>query len=203
MKLYGSHTSPFARKVRIVLLEKRIECELVATDVGPVDHPALVFNPLGKVPVLVLDDGTPVYDSAVIVEYIDTVTPVGRLIPDDARPRMLVKRWEALADGLMDAAVLVLQEGRRTPERQSSAWVERQIGKVNRALAQLEHDLGERAYCCGESFTLADAAVGSALFYLDFRFPDWAWRSGHPGLVKLAERLEKRKSFEETVPPPA
>lgn len=200
MKLYASSASPFARKVRIVLHEKRIDYELVVTDVSVPDHAALGFNPLGKIPVLVLDDGTPVYDSAVIVEYLDTVTPVGRLIPEDARPRMLVKRWEALADGLMDAAVLLVMEGRRPAGERSASYAERQRGKVDRALAQIAHDLGDRAHCCGETFTLADAAVGSALGYLDLRFPDWGWREQYPNLVRLAERLEKRRSFEDSAP---
>jgi len=200
MKLFASPASPFARKVRIVLSEKRIDYELVPTDVSLPDNPAIAVNPLGKIPVLVLDDGTPVYDSAVIVEYLDTVTPVGRLIPEDARPRMLVKRWEALADGLMDAAVAMVMEGRRPQAQRSTAFVERQRAKVDRALAQCAHDLGDRAHCCGDAFTLADAALGSALFYLDLRFPDLPWRADYPNLQRLAERLEKRKSFEESVP---
>jgi glutathione S-transferase len=200
MKLYASPASPFARKVRIVLHEKRIEYEMIPVDVAPIDNAVVAINPLGKIPVLVLDDGTPVYDSSVIVEYLDTVTPVGRLIPEDARPRMLVKRWEALADGLMDAAVLLVVESRRPPELQSDMSKARQHGKIGRALAQIAHDLGDRAHCCGDAFTLADAAVGSALFYLDFRFPDLPWRADYPSLVRLAERLEKRKSFEESAP---
>ncbi|MDE3011994.1 MAG: glutathione S-transferase N-terminal domain-containing protein [Pseudomonadota bacterium] len=200
MKLYGSHSSPFARKVRVVLSEKRLDYEFVPTDVAQADHPAQAYNPLGKIPVLLLPDGTPVYDSAVIVEYLDTVSPVGRLIPEEARPRMLVKRWEALADGVMEAAVLLIMESRRAAELRSSAVDARQRGKVQRALNQIAHDLGERAHCCGDAFTLADAAIGSALFYLDFRFPEFAWREQHANLARLAERLEKRKSFEDTMP---
>jgi len=201
MKLYASHTSPYARKVRVVLIEKRLECELIPTDVSVPNNPSLEYNPLGKVPVLVLDDGTPVHDSAVITEYLDTVTPVGRLIPDDARPRMLVKRWEAIADGLLDAAVLLIMESRRPESELSQAWIERQYGKIQRALDQMSHDLGERNYCFGESFSLADAAVGSALYFLDFRFPNIAWRDHYPNLVHFAEKHQHRKSFEETQPP--
>lgn len=203
MKLYASHTSPFARKVRVVLFEKRIDYELIKTDVAQPDHPALEHNPLGKVPVLVLDDGTAVYDSAVIVEYLDTVTPVSRLIPEDPRPRMLVRRWEAMADGLLDAGVAIVMERRRPATEQSPSAIERQYRKVLRALAQMAAELGERAWCHGESFTLADAAVGCALFYLDLRYPEIAWREQYPGLARLAERLAKRKSFEESVPPAA
>jgi len=200
MKLYASPASPFSRKVRIVLAEKRLDCQLVQIDTAQPDHPALALNPLGKIPVLLLPDGTPVFDSAVIVEYLDTISPVGRLIPEEARPRMLVKRWEALADGLMDAAVLLRAESRRPLELQSAAFADQQRGKVARALAQIAHDLGDRQHCSGDAFTLADAAVGSALFYLDFRFPEWTWRDQHPNLARLAERLEKRKSFEDSAP---
>ena len=200
MKLYANRASPFARKVRVVLAEKRLDCTLVPVDTAQPDHPALALNPLGKIPVLLLPDGTPVFDSAVIVEYLDTISPVGRLIPEEARPRMLVKRWEALADGLMDAAVLLRAEGLRPDALQSQTFAELQRGKVARALAQIAHDLGERVHCCGDAFTLADAAVGSALFYLDFRFADWDWRGEHPNLQRLAERLEKRKSFEDSAP---
>ncbi len=202
MKLFASPASPFARKVRVALSEKRIDVEIVPVDVSSPDHLAMAHNPLGKIPVLLLDDGTAVYDSAVIVEYLDTVTPVGRLIPEDPRPRMLVKRWEALADGLMDAAVAVVMEGRRPVNEQSPAALERQRGKMRRALAQMAADLGERAYCFGESFTLADAAVVCALAYLDLRFPDWGWREEHPVLSRLADRMERRKSFEDTAPLP-
>lgn len=201
MKLFASHTSPYARKVRVVLIEKRLECELIPTDVSLPDNPSLEFNPLGKVPVLVLDDGTPVHDSAVITEYLDTVTPVGRLIPDDARPRMIVKRWEAIADGLLDAGVLMIMENRRPAKERSPAWIERQYGKVQRALQQMSDDLGDRNFCFGETFSLADAAVGSALYFLDFRFPNIPWREHYPNLVHFAEKHQHRKSFEETQPP--
>jgi len=201
MKLFASHTSPYARKVRVVLIEKRLECELIPTDVSVPNNPSLEFNPLGKVPVLVLDDGTPVHDSAVITEYLDTVTPVGRLIPDDARPRMLVKRWEAIADGLLDAGILLIMESRRPENERSQAWIERQYGKIQRALQQMSNDLGERNFCFGETFSLADAAVGSALFFLDFRFPNILWREHYPNLVHFADKHQHRKSFEETQPP--
>jgi len=201
MKLFASHTSPYARKVRVVLIEKRLECELIPTDVSQPNNPSIQFNPLGKVPVLVLDDGTAVHDSAVITEYLDTVTPVGRLIPDDARPRMLVKRWEALADGLLDAGVLLIMESRRPENERSPAWIERQYIKIQRTLQQMSDDLGERNFCYGESFSLADAAVGSALFFLDFRFPNIPWREHYPNLVHFAEKHQHRKSFEETQPP--
>jgi glutathione S-transferase len=203
MKLFASHTSPYARKVRVVLIEKRLDYELVATDVAQADHPAQAHNPLGKIPVLVLEDGFAVFDSPVITEYLDSKTPVGRLIPDDPRPRMLVKRWEALADGIMDSGVAIIMENRRPEELRSSAWIDRQLGKIDRALDSAARELGDKTYCFGEAFSLADAALATALLYLDFRFPAIPWRNTYPQLAKYAERMAERKSFQETAPPAA
>ena len=200
MKLIGSETSPFVRKVRIVLAEKRIECKFVLVDVSAPDSPVPDYNPLGKIPVLVTDDGTPIYDSSVIVDYLDAVSPVGRLIPDTARARILVKRWEALADGILDAAVLMFQESRRAADRQSREWVEKQALKVERGLRAASQDLAERAWCAGDAYSLADIALGCALGYLDFRFVDFRWRAEHANLARHAEKLFKRAPFQATAP---
>jgi glutathione S-transferase len=197
MKLIGSHTSPFVRKARIALAEKRIEYELV---VDQPDDRMAEFNPLGKVPVLVTDDGAAIYDSSVIVEYLDTVSPVGRLIPEPGRQRIQVKRWEALADGLQDAAILMLLESRRPARQQSREWIERQNAKVVQALRAASHDLGERSWCAGESYSLADIALGCALGYLQFRFASVDWRAQYPNLKRHADKLFKRPTFEATVP---
>jgi glutathione S-transferase len=201
MKLYASLTSPYARKVRVMLAEKRIDFELVPTDVWDSNSPLLKFNPLGKVPCLVLDDGTAIFDSPVIMEYLDNVTPVGRLIPESARPRMQTKRWEALADGVLDAAVAIVLEKRRPAEKHSPDWIARQSGKIERALKTMSLELGDNAWCAGNSFNLADIVTGCALFYLDLRFPDVAWRSDYSNLSRLAEKLAKRVSFKNTEPP--
>ena len=113
MKLLSSPASPYTRKVRIVLTEKKIECELETVDVAPAENPVNRHNPLGKIPTLLLDDGTALYDSRVIVEYLDNVSPVSRLIPEPARQRIVVRRWEALADGVLDAGLLVRYESLR------------------------------------------------------------------------------------------
>src|SRR5690349_19252055 len=134
MRLIAAPTSPYSRKVRIVLAEKRIDYEFVIDPPGDPKTHVPDYNPLGKIPVLVLDDDTTLFDSRVIVEYLDNASPVGRLIPDDTRHRIQVRRWEALADGCTDAAVAVNSEKRRAPEMQSSAWIARQQGKVDRAL---------------------------------------------------------------------
>lgn len=203
MKLIASLTSPYARKVRIALAEKKIDYALVEASPWADDTPVPEWNPLGKVPVLVLDDGTPVYDSRVIVEYLDSVSPVSRLIPEPARQRIAVKRWEALADGVCDAASLVVLELRRAQRLQSKDWIARQRDKVARGIAELSRELGDRAWCCGDGYTLADIAAGCALGYLDLRHPDIDWRDAYPNLARHAEKLGKRTSFSESVPPAA
>lgn len=201
MKLIASLTSPYARKVRIVLAEKKIECDLVEESPWSAESRVQQYNPLGKVPVLVLDDGSTLFDSRVIVQYLDTVSPVSRLIPEPGRQRIAVKRWEALADGLCDAASAIVIERRRAAKQQSREWIDRQSGKVDVALKELASDLGERAWCNGEAYSLADIATGCALGYLDLRHPDVDWRSAYPNLVRLAEKLARRPSFAETLPP--
>ena len=200
MKLIGSHASPFVRKARIVLAEKRIEYEFVVDNPNDPASRVSDFNPLGKVPVLATDDGASIYDSSVIVEYLDTVSPVGRLIPEPGRQRIQVKRWEALADGLMEAAVLSVLERRRPAEQQSREWIERQGRKVSQGLRAASHDLAERTWCAGDSYTLADIALGCALGYLNFRFADLNWRAQYPNLKRHAGKLFKRAPFEATEP---
>jgi len=202
MKLIASLTSPYARKVRIVLAEKKIECDLVEDSPWAPDTSVPDYNPLGKVPVLVLDDGTNLFDSRVIVQYLDTVSPVSRLIPETGRQRIAVKRWEALADGVCDAAAAIVIELRRPAKQQSREWIDRQRQKVELGVKGLASDLGERAWCNGEGYSLADIATGCALAYLDFRLPDVDWRGTYQNLVKLTDKLAKRPSFAETVPPP-
>lgn len=200
MKLFGTHTSPYVRKVRVVALEKHIDFEFITE--GAVGESALVVqhNPLGKIPALALDDGFNLFDSPVIVDYLDDISPVGHLFPDNVRERALVKRWEALADGMLDAAVLVFMENRRPENERSPAWIEKQMGKVERSLAFLSQELGKKSYCMGDSMTLADVAVGCALFWLAFRFPELDWQKRYPNLHALAEKLGQRKSFQETIP---
>ena len=200
MKLIGSLTSPYARKVRVVLAEKKIEFDFVLDSPWSADTKVPQHNPLGKVPVLLLDDDSVLYDSRVIAEYLDNVTPNNRLIPASGRERINVKRWEALGDGLLDAAVASLLESRRPKGEKSKSWIERQDAKVRAALAGMSADLGEQPWCHGGSFSLADIAVGCALGYLDFRFPALKWRNDHANLAQLYDKLAQRPSFVETVP---
>ncbi len=201
MKLFGTHTSPYVRKVRIVLAEKKLDYQFILEDIGSPDTKIQEVNPLGKVPCLVMDDGTAIYDSSVIVEYLDTLTPVAKLIPPSGRERAEVRRWEALADGVMDAAILVrLEETKRPAKQQSSEWVKHQMGKVSAGLQAMSKDLGTKPFCNGGQYSLADIAVGSALGWLNFRFPNVDWRSDYPNLAALFDKLAARQSFKDTVP---
>lgn len=200
MKLIGSHTSPYVRKVRIVLAEKKIEYDFVIDSPWLADSTVPNVNPLGKVPVLLLDDETPLFDSRVIVEYIDNVTPNNKLFPAPNRERTEVKRWEALADGLCDAAVAALLEGKRPANEQSPDWIARQNDKITRTLSFMAESLGEKTFCMGTHISMADIALGTALGYLGFRFPGIAWHEDHPNLARLYDKLMLRASFAETVP---
>lgn len=203
-KLIASLTSPFARKVRIVATEKRIEYELVIDIPWNEDTEVPKHNPLGKVPVWIPEDGKTIFDSRVIVEYLDGISPVNHLLPKDARARIAVKRWEALTDGLCDAAALIFLERKRPAKQQDSAWIARQMKKVTAALEEMSEELGQRDWCHGESYSLADICVGCALGYLDLRYKDEIdWRRSHPNLAELYDRLVERPAFKETIPPAA
>jgi glutathione S-transferase len=202
MKLIGSDGSPYVRKVRVVLAEKKIDYQYVRDDVWSPQSVVLHSNPLGKVPTLVTDDGAAVFDSRVIVEYLDTVTPIARLIPPSGRERVEVRCWEALADGLLDAAILIRIESTQRPEALRSAdWVARQTGKVDAALAAMASGLEDKPFCSGGKYSLADIAVGCALGYLDFRFPQIDWRTRHENLSRHADKMLARQSFLDTAPP--
>jgi len=203
MKLIGSNTSPYVRKVRIVMTEKKLDYNFVLEDVWSGQSRISEANPLGKVPCLIMEGGEALFDSRVIVEYLDTLSPVGKLIPAVGRERAEVKTWEALADGVMDAALLARMEAvwdKRTDAQRSQAWIDRQLGKIDASLKAMSVGLGDKPYCTGNHLSLADIAVGCALGYLDFRFPQIGWRDDHPSLVRLLEKLEQRSSFADTVP---
>ena len=203
MKLIGSTSSPYVRKVRIVMAEKKLDYEFVSEDVWAADSTISQSNPLGKVPCLVMEGGEALFDSRVIVEYLDTLSPVGKLIPAMGRERAEVKTWEALADGVLDAAILARLEthwaGRGKAQR-SQAWIDRQLSKVHASLKAMSQGLGEKPFCAGIYLSLADIAVGCALGYLDFRFPEIDWRGSYPNLAKLHDKLIQRQSFADTKP---
>jgi glutathione S-transferase len=203
MKLIGSVTSPYVRKVRIVMAEKKLDYQFVLEDVWAADTAMAAANPLGKVPCLVMEGGEAVFDSRVIVEYLDTLSPVGKLIPSTGRERAEVKTWEALADGLLDACVLARLEATwsgRTEGERSQAWIDRQMVKVHDALKAMSTGLADKPFCSGVHFSLSDVAVGCALGYLDLRFAQIDWRSSHPNLSRLQEKLMARSSFIDSLP---
>lgn len=203
MKLIGSTTSPYVRKVRIVMAEKKLDYQFVEEDVWAADTSIMQSNPLGKVPCLVMEGGEALFDSRVIVEYLDTLSPVGKLIPAVGRERAEVKTWEALADGVIDALILARLEANwagRTKAQRSQAWIDRQMAKAHASLKAMSQGLGEKPFCAGIYLSLADIAIGCALGYLDFRFPDIDWRSTYPNLAKLQEKLVQRPSFADTKP---
>jgi glutathione S-transferase len=203
MKLIGSNASPYVRKVRIVMAEKKLDYEFVAEDVWSADTTIGQSNPLGKVPCLVMEGGEALFDSRVIVEYLDTLSPVGKLIPVVGRERAEVKTWEALADGMIDAAILARLEanwGGRTKAQRSQAWIDRQRSKIDASLKAMSQGLGEKPFCAGIYLSLADIAVGCALGYLEFRFPDIDWRGPYPNLAKLQDKLMQRQSFSDSKP---
>ena len=200
MKLIGTHASPYTRKVRVVALEKKIDLAFEIDNPWAPDTKVPLHNPAGRVPVLLLEDGTALYDSRVIAEYLDLASPVARLIPADNRERIEVKRWEALADETLSAGVLMRLEGNREPALRSQAWIARQLGKVEAGLDTIEQNLGSHTWCTGNSVTLADIAVGCMALWLEFRFPDTPWRKTRPALDRLVSRLATRPSFAETLP---
>ena len=203
MKLIGSNTSPYVRKVRVVLAEKKLDYQFVEENVWADDTAISASNPLGKVPCLIMEGGEAVFDSRVIVEYLDTLSPVGKLIPALGRERAEVKTWEALADGVVDAAILARLEriwAHRQEGERSQAWIDYQLRKVNDGLKAMSQGLGDKPFCSGIHLSLSDIAVGCALGWLEFRFPEIAWRSEYPNLGKLMDKLMQRPSFADTKP---
>ena len=191
MKLLASLASPYTRKVRVVLAEKKIDCEIELVDVAPVENPVNAHNPLGKIPTLLLEDGSALYDSRVIVGFLDQASPLNRLIPADVRERVQVRRWEALADGVVDAGILV----------RGGFQLDKQVARMHRGMARLEAELGAKNWCHGERYSLADIAVGCCVGWLGFRKPgDVDWPSEYPALARHYQKLLERPAFADTAP---
>lgn len=199
MKLYGSLTSPYVRKARILIQEKKLPCEFVVADAWTANSPVPALNPLGKVPVLVRDDQTVVFDSPVIVEYLDALKPPAWL-PATGEARWEMLRWQALADGLLDAVVIRLLESRRPAAQQSADNIRRQQEKITRAIEFTAQHLPKGPWLMSDRFTLADLFMGVALEYTDFRYPH-DWRGRYPRLGEWLAGISARPSFVETRPP--
>jgi glutathione S-transferase len=203
MKLIGSTASPYVRKVRVVMAEKRLDYQFILEDVWSDGTSIGESNPLGKVPCLVMEGSEAMFDSRVIVEYLDTLSPVGKLIPTGGRERAEVKTWEALADGVMDAGLLWRMEAiwpKRADGERSQAWMDRQRGKVLAGIDAMDKGLGDKPFCSGIHLSLSDIAVGCALGWVGFRFPQVDWRTEHPNLARLYDKLMQRPSFADTQP---
>jgi glutathione S-transferase len=201
MKLLYSPASPFARKVRVVAAEKKLELDLERADPYASTANLSGVNPLGKIPVLIMDDGASLFDSRVIVEYLDGLSPVHKLIPENSRDRIAVKRWEAVADGMCDAALTARLESNRPDKTDSSTQqIARQLGKVSACVEEMSRELAEREHCVGNALSLADVSAGCALGYLKLRFPEIGWDITHPNLARLYKKMMARASFKATDP---
>lgn len=199
MKLVGSLTSPYVRKIRVILAERSIAHQFLEESAWSATTTVPRYNPLNKVPALELDDGDALYDSAVISEYLDAISG-DTLIPGDALARARVRRGEALGDGLADAGITVFLERKREASRQDAAWIARQLDKVNAAIGAIGRELGDKPYIGGDRMNLADIGCACALFWTEFRMPELGWRQSNPKLKAWAERMEMRPSFSATRP---
>ena len=197
--LISATPSPYARKVRIALIEKGIPFTL-QTEVPWHDSTATPgYNPLEKLPVLVLPDGTGVYESRFILEWLEVKHPTPRMLPDTPEDILAARQIEVIADGVCDAVVLLFFERmRREP---SAEWVARQRRKVEGGVRALAERTGD-GFLVGGRFGLADIAAGSLLRYLSVRFAEFDWAGEHPALAAMSARLEARPSFAATVPVP-
>jgi glutathione S-transferase len=206
MQLIGSTTSPYVRKVRIAMLEKNIACDFVNDPPWSADSHVSDYNPLGKVPALVTDDGAKLFDSNILIDYLELTAVAPALLPREPHALLQAKQIIALADGITDAGIAILLEGRRPQEKQHAEWVARQRGKIERGLAALEMIAQDKTsgqgktWLHGHAFSAVDIAAGCLLFWLDFRITTLAWRAQYPTLRALAERLAARPSFQQTVP---
>ena len=200
MKLVGSRTSPYVRKIRVILAERKLPYEFIEESAWNADTTVPRYNPLNKVPALVMDDGESIFDSRVISEYLDAVSG-GALLPKDAAARARVRRDEALGDGIADAGITAFLERKREAARQDPAWIARQLSKVNAGIDALAARMGQGAHLGGAQMNLADIACACALFWAEFRMPELDWRGRHANLKAWAERMEARASFAATRPP--
>lgn len=199
MKLVGSKTSPYVRKCRVILAERALPFEFVEESAWNAGTTVPRYNPLNKVPALVMDDGESIYDSRVICEYLDAISG-GGLLPSDPAQRARVRRYEALGDGLADAGITAFLERKRESALQDPAWIARQLDKVRAAIATIESGLGSAQFFGGERPNMADIACACALFWSEFRMPELGVRQANPRIKAWAERMESRPSFASTKP---
>ncbi len=201
MKLIGSYTSPFVRKIRVLLLEKGIPFSLLEDVPWDQNSKAPQYNPLGKVPILIDEQGHTWFDSPVIAEFIEALHTKHTLVPIGRLPAVEVRQIEALADGVVEAGIAMFLEQKRSTENQNPDWISRQQTKIERGIAAMEKLVADKEWLYADNFSLADIAVGVALEWLNFRLPDLDWQKGVPALAAYMETLRQRPSFQETKPP--
>ena len=201
MKLRYSPSSPFVRKVTVFAIEAGLDPKIERVLTNPMKRGSALAspNPLGKVPCLELDDGSALYDSPVILEYLDTVHGGAPLIPREGKPRWDALRRQALADGIMEAVVTTFVETLRQPERQSRGFIAHQRAAVERAVDALEREAPSLADPRGRP-DVATIAIGCALGFVDFHFKDYAWRATHPALGAWFDAFRVRPSMTATEP---
>ena len=199
MKLVGSKTSPYVRKVRVILAERSLPFEFIEESAWTADTTVPRYNPLNKVPALVMDDGESIYDSRAICEYLNSISG-GGLLPADPAARARVRRDESLGDGIADAGITAFLERKREAARQDPAWIARQLDKIGAAMSALDRSLGGRQYLGGAAPNMADIACACALFWSELRMPELGVRAKHPAVKAWAERMEARPSFAATRP---
>jgi glutathione S-transferase len=203
MKLYASPGSSFARKIRVMLIEKNVSHEVEMLNLWEPNELQKI-NPIGKVPALELDDGRVLINSPLIADYVDGKYPNPRFIPSDPDTRMAVRRWEALADGMMEAVGATLYETRFHDEAtRSQPWLARQRGKIDAGLSALEGMLGNRPWCIGDAMSLSDLAISCHLGFIAVRMPWLFPQERYPNLARLWKAMETRESMKKTAPPPA
>jgi len=203
LKLYASPGSSFARKIRVMLMEKNVSHEVVMLNLWePNDYQTI--SPIGKVPALRLDDGRVLINSPLIADYVDGKYPQPRFIPADPDARLEVRRWEAVADGMMDAVAASLYENRFHNEAsRSQAFLERQRGKIDAGLAAIDAFLGSRAWLVGNAMSLADLAIACHLGFVALRVPHFFPQERFANLARLCNAVAARESMKKTAPPPA
>ncbi|WP_024586583.1 glutathione S-transferase N-terminal domain-containing protein [Aliihoeflea sp. 2WW] len=200
MKLLSATPSPYARKVRIALIEKGLPFDLVTEVPWDASTSTPRYNPLEKLPVLILDDGTSIYESSLILQYLELTHPRPRLLPTGVGGIIAARRVEVLCDGICDAIILLFWELKRPEAFRSHPWLARQRRKVDGGLNEVARLVGTREWAVGNAFGLADIAAGTLLRFLDIRFPELGWREKYPHLVGYSDRMETRPSFRQTTP---
>ena len=202
LKLLSATPSPFARKVRVVLLEKNIPFELKTINPWNMNADIERFNPLGKIPVLITANNETIYDSKFIIELIEHNYPDPAVFPTDAKTKFKAQQIQVIADGICEAVILLFFENIRPDPQQSKPWSERQIKKISNGLQALEQQISNDEFCVDNTFGIADISVVSAVDYLSLRFKKYEWRNKLTRISKFVARQSARQSFIETMPTP-